>query len=85
MHYLVLFDHEQPAAAAMLHFSHQLAGVYWVGTAPEARGKGHATVLMSHASNLAFDLGARAVILQATPYGEPVYRKLGYREVTRYP
>ena len=85
MHYMVLFDHEQPAAAVMLHYSHQLAGVYWVGTAPEARGKGHATVLMTHASNVAFDHGARAVILQATPYGEPVYRKLGYREVTRYP
>jgi GNAT superfamily N-acetyltransferase len=85
MQYMVLFDHDQPAAAVMLHFSHELAGVYWVGTAPEARGRGHATVLMSRASNLAFERGARAVILQATPYGEPVYKKLGYKEVTRYP
>jgi GNAT superfamily N-acetyltransferase len=85
MHYMVLFDHDVPAAALMLHFSHGLAGVYWVGTAPEARGKGFATVLMTRASNLAFEHGARAVILQATPYGEPVYKKLGYEEVTRYP
>jgi GNAT superfamily N-acetyltransferase len=83
--FVVLFDDERPAAAAMLHFSHGIAGVYWVGTTPDARGKGHATALMRYASNLGFDRGAAAVILQATPFGEPVYRKLGYQEVTRYP
>ncbi len=82
---VVAFDHEEPAAAAMLHFSHGIAGVYWVGTAPSARGKGLATAVMRHVSNLAFEHGAAAVVLQATPYGEPVYRKLGYQEVTRYP
>jgi ribosomal protein S18 acetylase RimI-like enzyme len=82
---MLLLDHDEPASAAMLHFSHGIAGVYWVGTAPGARGKGHASTIMRHVSNLAFERGAAAVVLQATPFGEPVYRKLGYREVTRYP
>ncbi|HEX3596697.1 MAG TPA: GNAT family N-acetyltransferase [Polyangiaceae bacterium] len=81
----VVFDHDEPVAAAMLHLSHGIAGVYWVGTVPAARGKGHANAVMRHVSNHAFDRGAAAVILQATPFGEPVYRKLGYQEVTRYP
>jgi GNAT superfamily N-acetyltransferase len=81
----VVFDHEKPASAAMLHFSHGIAGVYWVGTAPDARGKGHASAVMRHVTNTAVDHGAAVVVLQATPFGEPVYRKLGYREVTRYP
>lgn len=85
LHVEVAYEAEQPVAAAMLLFSHGIAGVYWVGTIAEARGRGHASRLMSNISNRALDAGARCVILQATPFGEPVYRKLGYREFTRYP
>jgi ribosomal protein S18 acetylase RimI-like enzyme len=81
----LVYEHERPVAAALLLFSHGIAGIYWVGTLPDARGRGHASLLMRNISNHAFDYGARCVILQATPFGEPVYRKLGYREFTRYP
>jgi ribosomal protein S18 acetylase RimI-like enzyme len=81
----VAYEAERPVGAAMLLFSHGIAGVYWVGTLSDARGRGHATRLMCSVSNCAFDFGARCVILQATPFGEPIYRKLGYREFTRYP
>ena len=80
----VVYEHERPVAAALLLFSHGIAGVYWVGTLPDARGRGHASLLMRSISNHAFDCGARCVVLQATPFGEPVYRKLGYQEFTRY-
>ena len=69
----------------MVLYSHGIAGVYWVGTLSEARGRGHATRLMQSVSARAFDRGARCVILQATQFGEPIYQKLGYREFTRYP
>lgn len=82
---VLLRDHEQPACAAFLQLNHGIAGVYWVGTDPDHRGKGHATALMRYLSNLGFSRGAAAVVLQATPFGEPVYRKLGYEAVTRYP
>ena len=82
---LLLLDHDEPASTAMLYFTHGIAGVYWVGTAPNMRGRGHASTIMRYVSNLAFERGAAAVILQATPFGEPVYAKLGYRELTRYP
>jgi ribosomal protein S18 acetylase RimI-like enzyme len=81
----LVYEHERPVAAALLLFSHGIAGIYWVGTLPDARGRGHASLLMRSISNHAFDCGARCVVLQATPFGEPVYRRLGYREFTRYP
>jgi hypothetical protein len=72
-------------AGAMTILTHGIGGIYWVGTVPEARGRGLAEVVTRAAGNAAFDLGARLVVLQASEMGEPVYRRMGYVEVTRYP
>ncbi len=72
-------------AAAMTIVTHGVAGIYWVGTVPAARGRGLAEVCTRAAGNAGFDLGARMAALQASPMGEPVYRRMGYVEVTRYP
>ena len=69
----------------MLLFSHGIAGLYWVGTVPESRGRGLGAAVTRTLANHAFERGARAVVLQASPAGEPVYRTLGFREITRYP
>jgi GNAT superfamily N-acetyltransferase len=74
-----------PVAGAMTIVTHGVAGVYWVGTVPEARGRGLAALCTRAAGNAGFDLGARVAALQASPMGEPVYRRMGYVEVTRYP
>jgi len=75
----------EPAGAAMAMLSHGIGGIYWVGTIKKARGMGLAEYCTRQVGNAAFDLGARKVILQASKFGEPVYRKMGYREITRYP
>ncbi|HJQ83977.1 MAG TPA: GNAT family N-acetyltransferase [Candidatus Binatia bacterium] len=75
----------QPAAAAMTIVTHGVAGIYWVGTVPEARGRGLAELVTRTATNAGFDLGGRIASLQASVMGEPVYRRMGYVEVTRYP
>jgi hypothetical protein len=74
-----------PAAGAMTIVTHGVAGVYWVGTTPLARGRGLAELCTRAAGNAGFDLGARIAALQASPMGEPVYRRMGYYEATRYP
>lgn len=84
-HVRVIYDHDEPVSAAMVLFSHGIAGVYWVGTTPSARGKGYADAIMRAITNHAFDQGARAVVLQASKMGEPVYARLGYREITENP
>lgn len=73
------------AAGAMTIVTHGVAGIYWVGTHPEARGRGLAELCTRAAGNAGFDLGARIAALQASPMGEPVYRRMGYFELTRYP
>jgi ribosomal protein S18 acetylase RimI-like enzyme len=75
----------EPAAGAMTIVTHGVAGIYWVGTLPAARGRGLAELCTRAAGNAGFDLGARIASLQASPMGEPVYRRMGYVEVTRYP
>jgi hypothetical protein len=74
-----------PAAGAMCIFTHGVAGVYWVGTTPAARGRGLAELCTRAVGNAGFDMGARIASLQASVMGEPVYRRMGYIEVTRYP
>jgi ribosomal protein S18 acetylase RimI-like enzyme len=69
----------------MCILTHGVAGIYWVGTMPAARGKGLAELCTRAAGNAGFDMGARVASLQASVMGEPVYRRMGYIEVTRYP
>ncbi len=68
----------------MTILSHGIAGVYWVGTVEEARGYGLGDLCTRTVSNAAFDRGAKRVVLQASKQGEPIYLRMGYREVTRY-
>jgi GNAT superfamily N-acetyltransferase len=74
-----------PVAAAMTLVTHGVSGIYWVGTTPEARGRGLAEACTRLATNAGFDLGARVAALQASVMGEPIYLRMGYREITRYP
>jgi hypothetical protein len=74
-----------PAAGAMVIVTHGVAGIYWVGTIPAARGRHLAELCTGAAGNAGFDLGGRIAALQASVMGEPVYLRMGYVEVTRYP
>lgn len=82
--YLAL-DGDTPVAGALTLVTHGVSGVYWVGTVPAARGRGLAALVTTLAGNAGFDLGAQMGALQASVMGEPVYRRLGWVEVTRYP
>jgi hypothetical protein len=81
----VVYFKGEPSSAAMALLSHGIAGIYWVGTTKKARGVGLAEYCTRQVGNAAFALGARKVVLQASKFGEPIYLKMGYREITRYP
>ncbi len=76
---------DEPVAGALTIVTHGVSGVYWVGTVPAARGRGLAALVTTLAGNAGFDLGAQIGALQASVMGEPVYKRLGWVEVTRYP
>ena len=61
-----------------------MAGVYYVGTIPEARGRGLGSLCTRAATKAGFDLGARTVILQASQQGQTFYERIGYKVFTRY-
>jgi GNAT superfamily N-acetyltransferase len=74
----------QPVAAAMVVASGEVAGIQLVGTIPDARGRGLGELCTRWAVGAGFDLGAKALVLEASEAGEPLYLRLGFVEVSRY-
>ncbi len=84
VHVVVAWRGPDPVAAALAYESDGVASVQWVGTVPNARGRGLAALVTAWTTNVAFDRGASSCTLQASPMGEPVYRRLGYETIYRY-
>lgn len=72
----------RPAATAMVLCSHGVAGVYWVGTTPDARRRGLAELVTRAVGNIGLDAGMRVAALQASQMGHPVYARMGYETVS---
>jgi GNAT superfamily N-acetyltransferase len=74
----------RPAACALVFLSHGIGGIYWVSSTTPTRGRGLGEAVTRAVTNRAFELGARLVSLQASPMGEPIYRRMGFAELFRY-
>ncbi|HLI73141.1 MAG TPA: GNAT family N-acetyltransferase [Acidimicrobiales bacterium] len=81
---VVAYDGAQPLAAAMTVMSERVAGIQLVGTVPAARRRGLGERCTRWAVAAAFELGAEAVVLEASEDGDPLYRRMGFTEVSRY-
>lgn len=81
---VVAYADGRPLSCALAHASHGIAGLYWVSTVREARGRGLGGLCTRAVVNLAFDLGARVVSLQASPMGEPMSRRMGFEQIATY-
>ena len=73
-----------PVSAALTLVSHGVAWLGWVVTKEAVRGRGLGEAVTRTAANAGFDLGARMASLQASKMGEPLYRRMGFVEITRY-
>jgi GNAT superfamily N-acetyltransferase len=74
----------EPVSIAMTIVSHGVAGIYWVGSLEQARGKGLGRAVTVAATNAGFDLGAEIASLQASPMGKPIYAEMGYETIFDY-
>ena len=81
--FLALLDGE-PVGIAMTMVSHGVAGIYWVGSLEQARGKGIGRAVTVAATNAGFELGADLASLQASPMGKPIYEAMGYETAFEY-
>ena len=64
--------------------SHGVAGIYWVGSTEEARGRGLGWTMTATAVNAGFEMGGEIASLQASPMGEGLYRRMGFETIFSY-
>jgi len=75
----------QPVTSAAVIDAAGSLGIYSVATMPQWRGKGMAEAIMRHAITDIRSRGAHGpLVLQSSPAGLDLYRRLGFRRVTRY-
>jgi ribosomal protein S18 acetylase RimI-like enzyme len=78
------YHDERPVSTAATVVSDGVIGLYNVATLPGARGRGYAEAITRHAiASATRESGLQRVILQSTALGERLYRRLGFREVSR--
>ena len=75
---------ERAVAGAMLFMAHGVGGVNWVGTLPGEFGRGYGAAVTWAVVEEGRRRGARLMNLQASPMGESLYRRLGFRTATQY-
>jgi len=68
----------RPASASMLIKTGHVAGIYWVATLKEYRGRGFGEAMTLHAILAGREKGCTFASLQATAMGRPVYEKIGF-------
>ncbi|GIH46853.1 Acetyltransferase (GNAT) family protein [Microbispora rosea] len=64
--------------------AHDVAGIFLVHVADTHRRRGVGTALTAAALRVGRDRGTRLAALAASPAGEPLYRRFGFVEVSRY-
>lgn len=74
----------EPVATATLVVSHGIAGIVYVGTVPGARGRGFGRSAVWAAIEAGSAEGLHSSALWATPMGQPMYERMGFRPVTEY-
>jgi len=70
----------KPVATSCLFLSAGVAGIYCVGTVPEARGQGIGTAIASAPLLDAREQGYRFAILHSSPMAYNMYRRIGFQE-----
>jgi GNAT superfamily N-acetyltransferase len=73
-----------PVAAAAVWLSHGVAGINWVGTTSDHRGRGFAEAVTWAAVREGFRRGAAFANLQASPMGRPIYERMGFITPSHY-
>jgi GNAT superfamily N-acetyltransferase len=73
----------KPIATSNYFLGKGVVGIYFVATLPEARNKGIGFAITQAALKAGQALGYRVGILQASEMGQPVYTRMGFKEVCR--
>jgi GNAT superfamily N-acetyltransferase len=80
--YLGILD-GKPASTSGYFLGEGVVGIYFVATLPEFRKRGAGFAVTQKALKDGQALGYRVGILQASKMGEPVYKRMGFKEYCR--
>lgn len=75
---------ERPVATMAAVRADQVLDLQNIGVVADARRSGYGTAVTRHGMFVAHQLGCSTVSLQASPRGERLYRRLGFRAVCHY-
>jgi ribosomal protein S18 acetylase RimI-like enzyme len=81
VHHFIVREDARIVGHAVLDVAGEHGGIYDMGVAPDARGRGHARSLTLAALARAREEGCTGVTLNATGEGEPVYRRVGFESL----
>ncbi len=76
--------HDRPVTTAQLVVADDVAGLYYVGSVEDARGRGYGEAITRHAMAAAESLGCSTTTLQASPMGLPIYERIGFARASYY-
>jgi len=78
------FLNGKPVTVSLLVLHDEFAGIYCVGTVPEARGRGLGYAITREPLLAAKDEGYKLAVLEASTMGFPVYRRIGFRQLCEF-
>ncbi len=82
--FYVGYVNNKPVVRGLTCYYAQVAGLHWLSTCPEERNKGYGTAMQEFRLSRAQELGYHIAVLQASPEGYALYKKLGYQECGTY-
>jgi GNAT superfamily N-acetyltransferase len=78
------YENNYPVSTALSFQTGPVAGLYMIATMESHRKKGWGTLLTKFAIERCFENNAGSIILHASAMGEPVYRKIGFKEFCKF-